>query len=82
MKRLDLFDFFANDLSFTWKHNLIQGILFIGFGIIILFFPQLLLAMIASFFVLLGIIFVAAAWFMRQFRRKYDGFREELFELF
>jgi hypothetical protein len=38
--------------------------------------------MVASFFVIIGLILVGSAWAMRRYRRQYDGFRNELFDLF
>ena len=82
MQKVDVFDVFFDGFSATWKHQLWQGILFILFGVIIVMLPQLLVAMVASIFVIVGLIFVSSAFALRRFRKRYDGFRSELFELF
>lgn len=82
MNKIDVFDVFFDGFSHTWKHQLLQGILFILFGVVIVMMPQLLVAMVASFFVVIGLVLIGSAWTMRRFRRQYDGFRSELFELF
>ncbi|MBN1521610.1 MAG: hypothetical protein JW928_03675 [Candidatus Aureabacteria bacterium] len=81
MKIMDVFDFFADDFSYAWKHSLFQGILFLLFGILILFFPQLLVAMIASFFAIIGIIMISSALRMRNYRKRYESFRGDLFDI-
>ena len=71
MKPFEVFDFFASEFSSAWKMSLLQGALFIGFGLLILFVPQLLVAMIAGFFILLGVIFLGVAWNARKFQKNY-----------
>ncbi len=79
MKPFEVFDFFAGEFASAWKMSLLQGVLFIGFGLLILFVPQLLVAMIAGFFILLGVIFLGVAWNARQFQKNYqDHFRVNL----
>ena len=82
MEKIDVFDFFMNGFSYTWRQQLIQGILFILFGITIVLVPQLLVAMVAAFFILIGLLLMTSAWSMRRIRKHYDGLRDELFELF
>ncbi|HPN57125.1 MAG TPA: hypothetical protein PLD92_09765 [Candidatus Omnitrophota bacterium] len=82
MNKIDVFDVFFNGFSYTWKHQLLQGVLFILLGIIIVLMPQLLVAMVASFFVVIGLVLIGSAWAMRRVRKQYDGFRSELFEIF
>lgn len=82
MQKIEVFDVFFNGFSSTWKHELIQGVLFILFGLTIVFFPQLLVAMIAAFFMLIGVILISSAWALRSFRRRYDSSRSEIFNLF
>ncbi|MBI2093885.1 MAG: hypothetical protein HYT88_04100 [Candidatus Omnitrophica bacterium] len=45
---------------------MITGLLFVLFGIAILLFPQLLVALIAAMFILFGLGIMATSW---QFRR-------------
>jgi len=82
MKKVDVFDMFANGFSYTWKHHLMHGLLLIAFGLAVLFFPKLLVAMVASFFIIIGISFIGFALSMRRFSRRYSDFREEIFTLF
>ncbi|HPB67598.1 MAG TPA: hypothetical protein PLT76_04055 [Candidatus Omnitrophota bacterium] len=82
MNKIDVFDVFFDGFSYTWKHQLLQGVLFLLFGVVIVLLPQLLVAMVASFFVVIGLILIGSAWTMRRFRKQYDGFRSELFEIF
>ncbi len=45
---------------------MLTGFLFVLFGVLILFYPQLLLVMLSAVLVLFGLGMMAAAW---QFRR-------------
>ena len=51
-------------------------------GLAILVFPQLLVAMIASFFVIIGGLMTGVAWSMRRNRSRYDGFGAGDFDAF
>jgi len=82
MNKIDVFDVFFDGFSHTWKQQLMQGALFILFGIVIILMPQLLVAMVASFFILIGIILSGSAWTVRRYRKRYDGLRSELFDIF
>ena len=82
MNKIDVFDVFFDGFSYTWKQQLLQGIVFILFGIVIVIMPQLLVAMVASLFIVIGLVLVGSAWSIRRFRKQYDGLRSELFELF
>ena len=83
MKKFEVFDLFADELSGIWKVSLFQGLLFILLGILILMVPQLLAAMVASFFIVLGVTFLTFAWKSRKFQRNYDKrFRIEIRDLF
>ncbi len=82
MNKIDVFDIFFNGFSYTWKHNMILGIMFLLFGVLIVIVPQLLVVMVASFFMLGGVLMIAAGWMMRRFHQQYHSFRDELFEIF
>ena len=45
---------------------MITGLLFILFGLAVLYYPRILIVMISSLFILFGLGMVAASW---QFRR-------------
>lgn len=63
-----LFFNFFNDRDFrrNWIFYLIYGVLFIISGLIILFFPQILIALIATIFFMIGIFIIAIAFHMRR----------------
>ncbi len=82
MEKVEVFDVFSDGLTQTWRHQLIQGVLFILFGLLIALFPQLLVVMAAAFFMTIGVVWIVFAWGLRRFIRQYRGFRSELFELF
>ena len=82
MNKIDVFDVFFNGFSYTWKHNMILGIMFLLFGILIVIVPQLLIVMVASLFMLGGLLMIVTAWTMRRFHRQYHSFRDELFDIF
>lgn len=82
MHKMDLFDIFADQFTAVWKYNLVQGILLLALGILILIFPGLLIAMAASFFMVLGVIFLGFAWRGFQFQKKYEGWRIEFHDSF
>lgn len=82
MNRSDVFQIFFNGFSYTWRQQFWQGLLFILFGMAVLAFPQLLVAMVASFFILIGLGLTAAAWTLRRLQRSYDGWRSEFYETF
>lgn len=83
MKKFEVFDLFADELSGIWKVSLFQGALLILLGILILMVPQLLVVMVASFFMVLGVTFLTFAWKSRKFQRYYDKrFRMEIRDLF
>lgn len=45
------------------------GLLFILFGVLILLYPQLLIAMIAGMFIVFGAGMMLTAWQFRRFKR-------------
>ncbi len=80
MKIIKIFDFFADDFIFTYKYTLFQGILFILFGLLILFFPQILVIAISSFFILIGLILIGAATRLKRWKRDYEVFKTDFYE--
>jgi len=82
MQKIDVFDIFASGFAYTWKYHLFNGLLLLILGVAILFMPQLLVAMAAAFFIVLGISFIGFAWSLRKFNKKYSGFRNEISSLF
>lgn len=83
MKRFEIFDFFADEFRGIWRMSLIQGILFLLLGMMIFIFPQLLIAMVAAFFMIVGIVFLSIAWNARKFHKDYEKrIRVEIQDLF
>jgi len=83
MKKFEIFDIFANELSGVWKVSLFQGIMLILLGILILLIPQLLIAMVATIFILLGVSFLGFAWKYKKFQDNYyNRFRAEIEDYF
>ena len=48
---------------------MITGLIFVVLGVLILFYPQILVAMIAGLLMLFGLGIMAAAWQFRRIRR-------------
>lgn len=82
MNKIDVFDIFVDGFAHAWKQQLLQGMLFVLFGILVMMMPQLLVAMVAAFFMIIGALLIGMALSMRKFRKQYDGFRDELFTIF
>ena len=56
--KTNFFDIYFNYFTQSWRSYLIQGLLFILGGLIILFFPKILVAMIAMVFFIIGIFII------------------------
>lgn len=83
MKKFEIFDICADALSGGWKVGFFQGMMLILLGILILLIPQLLVAMVAAIFILLGVSFLGFAWTYKKFRDDYDNrFRVEIDDVF
>ena len=54
----NFFDIYFNYFTQSWRSYLLQGLLFILGGLIILFFPEILVAMIAMVFFIIGIFII------------------------
>jgi len=76
-----IFDFWQDYFAPLRRHSLVQGILLISFGLVILFFPQLLVALVASFFIMSGVLLLASAWLLRQAGKFGSGQEKEFFDL-
>ena len=73
MEKTEISDMVLNEYSSIWKHQLAQGILFVLLGAAVLIYPQLFFAMVASFFVVIGVTFVSAGLALRRLRRNYHS---------
>lgn len=49
---------------------MLTGLLLIGFGMLIALFPQIVVAMVSGFFMMLGLGLCIASWRMRRLRRQ------------
>lgn len=56
--KTNFFDIYFNYFTQSWRSYLIQGLLFILGGLIILFSPEILVAMIAMVFFIIGIFII------------------------
>ena len=55
---------FSGASSGAWKLFVLPGIFFVALGILILFNPQLLVAMVAGAFMVVGFLLLGFAWRM------------------
>lgn len=82
MEKFEIFDVFAAHLAAERKNHLITGIALMILGILTLVFPALLAMFASLFFILVGVLFLSAAWRGWQFHKNYHTrFREDLFDL-
>jgi len=75
-------DNLTNAFTGTWWIFLMQGILLILLSFIIILMPQLLVAMIAATFMLIGAVFLSLAWKTYQVKRQYRKWRNDFWEPF
>ena len=76
MKKIHVDEFFSDDFSLGWKQNMLQGIVFTVFGVMVLFFPQLLVAFAAVLFIVIGFSGIITAVVMRQRNSRYEELRK------
>lgn len=50
-----------------------MGVLLIAFGVIVVFIPQILIAMVATVLIVTGLLMCATSWQWRRLRRRRDG---------
>jgi len=61
---------------------MIPGLMFLIFGVLIAVFPALLVALISTFFIVLGITLMSVSWATRNHDRAYRVTRAEWFRIF
>ncbi|NOX36949.1 MAG: hypothetical protein GXO78_05370 [Calditrichaeota bacterium] len=72
----DLFDiFFADDRA--WWNYFITGLFFILAGIVIILVPEILVALIASAFIVVGLVILVVAWQIRRLHKPFRRIRIE-----
>jgi hypothetical protein len=64
-RTFSVWDWHIRDARSLRRSQFLQGGVLILFGVTIAVFPQLLVALIASFFMMLGLIICASAWSLR-----------------
>ena len=71
-------DDFINDLSAWWWFYLLLGLLLVGWGIAIVIWPELLVALVAALFIIAGCTVLGLAWRVWRIQRHYQAFRRDL----
>ena len=61
---------------------MIPGLIFLIFGVLIAVFPALLVALISTFFIVLGISILSVSWMTKMDDRFYRVTRAEWFRIF
>ena len=61
---------------------MIPGLIFLIFGVLIAVFPALLVALISTFFIVLGITLLIVSWAVRNHDSAYRVTRAEWFRIF
>lgn len=75
----NFFEFYLNHFGQSWRSYLWMGILFILGGLIILFFPQILIILLATMFFIIGIFIISVAI---QIKRMKPDDQEIIIDLF
>lgn len=70
-----IYDFFLKNEKNSWLFYLTQGLLIILIGLIILFFPEILVTFIATIFFIIGFLVIAFALHIRKSNRKFQSIR-------
>ena len=66
--------FFRNEKS-NWLIYLTHGLLIILFGLTILFYPEILVAFIATIFFIIGLLVIAFAFHIKKSNHKFQNIR-------
>ncbi|MBN1870394.1 MAG: hypothetical protein JW847_07470 [Candidatus Omnitrophica bacterium] len=80
MYRNSLFDIFRDRLFYPWKHQFVHGLLFVFFGVMIIVFPQILAAMAASVFILIGFFLISSAWTLKHLAKERGNYSNEFYD--
>ena len=71
-------DYFIKDLSALWWFYLILGLLLVGWGVAIIIWPELLVALVAALFIMAGATVLSLAWQVWRLQRRYQAFKQEI----
>jgi uncharacterized membrane protein HdeD (DUF308 family) len=76
-KGVTFFDRYTREISSTWWLFLLEGLWLIGLGVLIVMMPSLLVALVASVFVVLGVMMLVTAWRLRSLRGRYEILKQQ-----
>lgn len=71
----------ANGRGGFWQSQMILGLLTAGFGIAILVFPQLLQALVAGVFMLMGFFLILSALTLKRVQGSMKQTRKDIFDV-
>lgn len=71
-----------SEFVFPWRGSLLGGLGLIGFGLLALVAPQILVALVSAFFISLGLAITWAALALKRANRAYEFVRSRNFDLF
>ncbi len=63
----------ADHFGFLWKYQVFSGVLLILAGLAVVWFPMILVALVAAAVVMAGIGLIAAGWRMRRLEQRSRG---------
>ena len=66
MRRTGVFRILTDNYFHPERQSFLYGTMFVLFGVFILLFPQILVLIVAGFFILIGLILLATTWGFRQ----------------
>jgi len=71
-------DAFVKELGALWWYYLLFGLVLIAWGIAIIVWPQLLVALVAALFIVAGGTVLGLAWKVWRIQRRYQSFKREI----
>jgi len=70
MRVREFFLWQAGEYDFLWKSQMLLGVLLVATGVLIVLFPRLLAAMVATGIILVGASLIGSAWRLRRLQRR------------
>ncbi len=80
MRRRNLSHVLKGYFTGLWSDQMLYGILFVLFGALIIVFPRILAAVVASVFFLIGFFLISSAWTFRTMAQCAQDSVDELFD--
>jgi hypothetical protein len=74
MRVREFFTCQSGEFGFLWKYQMFVGILLILLGIMIVLFPEILVALAATAVLMVGAGLVGSAWRLRRLGQRSRGF--------